>query len=79
MTSDFYEIDFVKVGEKKSGDAIALRYCKQGDNKMLIHIVDGGFENDGQKLIDHVNDSYDAPKHISCHFNSSRRRPCSRP
>ncbi len=64
MTNDFYEIDFVKVGENKSGDAIALRYRKQEHDKMFIHIIDGGFADDGQKLIDHVNNFYDNPKDI---------------
>ena len=62
--NDFYEIDFVKAGENKSGDAIALRYSKQGESTMFIHIVDGGYTDDGQKLVDHINHSYDNPERI---------------
>jgi hypothetical protein len=41
-TSDFFEIDFLKVETKQSGDAIALRY--RVDDVTSIHVVDGGFE-----------------------------------
>jgi len=55
---EFYEIDFIEAGEKKSGDAIALRYG--GPNGQTIHVVDGGYAscNDGQKLIDIINAHY---------------------
>lgn len=55
---EFYEIDFIEAGEKKSGDAIALRYGNE--HGQTIHIVDGGYasSNDGQKLIDLINTHY---------------------
>ncbi len=56
--NDFFEIDFVKAGEKNSGDAIALRYSKDVESRMYIHVVDGGYTNDGQKLVDHIKKAY---------------------
>lgn len=55
---EFYEIDFIEAGEKKSGDAIALRYGNE--NVQVVHVVDGGYasSNDGQKLIDLINQYY---------------------
>lgn len=55
---EFYEIDFIEAGEKKSGDAIALRYGNESGQ--LVHVVDGGYANcdDGQKLIDLINAHY---------------------
>lgn len=54
--SDFYEIDFLQVETKKSGDAIAIRY-QIGDDT-YIHVVDGGFEETGKKLKDFLNKYY---------------------
>ena len=39
--NDFFEIDFLDVEAAKSGDAITIRYCKNGVQS--IHVVDGGF------------------------------------
>jgi hypothetical protein len=55
--TDFFEIDFLDVETAKSGDAIALRYEVGGQR--LIHVVDGGFEAVGQRLIDHIVAHYD--------------------
>lgn len=38
--TDFFEIDFLGVENKKSGDAIAIRYQHAGTT--TIHVVDGG-------------------------------------
>lgn len=68
MDCEFYEIDFLPVGEgKKSGDAIALRY-RVGD-KSFIHVVDGGTLDSGQKLSDHISTYYDGATcvdHVVC-------------
>jgi beta-lactamase superfamily II metal-dependent hydrolase len=54
----FFEIDFLEAGEKSSGDAIALRY--RDDNELdYIHVVDGGYAADGDKLVDHIRKYYD--------------------
>lgn len=63
MSTIFFEIDFVKAGENCSGDAIALRY-QTDDGSMKIHVVDGGYTNDGQKLVDHINATYNYPNRI---------------
>ena len=60
--SDFFEIDFLDVETTKSGDAISLRYEIAGTT--YIHVVDGGFQDTGQKLVDHINKYYDSPTFI---------------
>jgi hypothetical protein len=55
-TSDFFEIDFIKVETKKSGDAIALRYQLNGIT--VIHVVDGGYQETGQTVVDNVRSFY---------------------
>ena len=54
--TDFIEIDFIEAGEAKSGDAIAIRHqCYEG---AYVHVVDGGYAADGQKLVDHIREHY---------------------
>ena len=54
--TDFIEIDFIEVGDRGSGDAIAIRHhCNGGD---YVHVVDGGYAADGQKLVDHIREHY---------------------
>ena len=53
----FYEIDFLEAGEKGNGDAISLRYLDDLDEE-FIHVVDGGYKADGQKLLDHISEYY---------------------
>jgi len=60
--SDFFEIDFLEVGNAKSGDAIPLRYSLNGE--IYIHVVDGGFQDTGEKLIHHIKKYYDSPSYI---------------
>lgn len=54
--ADFYEVDFLPVGNSTSGDAICVRYEING--KKFIHVIDGGYEEDGQKVLDHLSDYY---------------------
>ena len=52
-----YEIDFLPVGNgDKSGDAIAIRYGRQDNYKVVV--VDGGTKESGQELIKHINKYY---------------------
>jgi ribonuclease BN (tRNA processing enzyme) len=60
--SDFFEIDFLDVEAKKSGDAIPLRYSIDGDTR--IHITDGGFQGTGDFVIRHINKYYGSPRYI---------------
>lgn len=61
--SDFYEIDFLDVESSKSGDAIAMRYVVNGIT--TLHITDGGYQDTGIKLSQHVQKYYDGPQRIN--------------
>ena len=50
--ADYFEIDFLSVGESQSGDAIALRYERSGNT--IVHVVDGGFQDDGPHVMAHL-------------------------
>lgn len=60
--NDFFEIDFLDVESSKSGDAIPLRY-RIGE-QTRIHVTDGGFQETGDKVIEHINKYYDSPSYI---------------
>ncbi len=60
--TDFFEIDFLDVNSKKSGDAIPLRYSQNGI--LRIHVTDGGFQDTGDLVIKHINKHYNSPKRI---------------
>ena len=59
---DFFEIDFLDVEAKKSGDAITIRYSINGATR--IHVTDGGFQDTGDLVVEHINKYYDAPNYI---------------
>lgn len=52
----YFEIDFLSVGEARSGDAIALRY--NWDGGTFVHVVDGGFQDDGPHVMAHLRKYY---------------------
>jgi len=54
--ANFFEIDFLDVESDKSGDAIAIRY--QVNDVTYIHVVDGGFQDTGEKVVEHVRKYY---------------------
>ena len=56
--SDFFEIDFLDVESKKSGDAIAMRYRINGIT--TIHVTDGGYQATGESLAKHIQKHYGA-------------------
>jgi len=60
--NDFFEIDFLDVETAKSGDAIPLRYQVNGITS--IHVVDGGFQDTGKKVVEHIRQFYDNPAFI---------------
>ncbi|TPN81038.1 competence protein ComEC [Mesorhizobium sp. CU2] len=60
--ADYFEIDFLGVETKKSGDAIALRYEKDGAT--YIHVIDGGYVDTGKSLRDHILAHYGNPTFI---------------
>ena len=53
----YFEIDFLSVGEAQSGDAIALRYNRD-EGTTLVHVVDGGFQDDGPHVMAHLRKYY---------------------
>lgn len=55
-----YEVDILAVGEEsKSGDAIALRFGDFTDPaKQFIVVIDGGFQNSGEKLVERIKNEY---------------------
>lgn len=55
-----FEIDFLSVGDgARSGDAIAMRFTRpDGDGQLAHVIIDAGFKSSGEKLIDHVEQTY---------------------
>lgn len=57
--TDFIEIDFLEVGETGSGDAIAIRH--RWNDSDDIYVVDGGYADDGRKLVDHICRYYGNP------------------
>ncbi|MDR6728069.1 competence protein ComEC [Delftia lacustris] len=54
--ADYIEIDFLGVETSKSGDAIALRYSVGGFTG--VHIVDGGYLETGDRLVEHIKKLY---------------------
>ena len=61
--TQFFEIDFLEAGERGSGDAIALRY-RDDAGRDFIHVVDGGYTADGQKIVAHIKEYYGNATHI---------------
>lgn len=54
-----YEIDYLAVGEEtKTGDAIALRFVRPDDGKYAVVVIDSGFVETGQRMVDHVRNYY---------------------
>ena len=60
--SDYFEIDFLDVEAKDSGDAIPLRYKIGYD--MRIHVTDGGFQKTGDKVVEYIKKYYDNPNMV---------------
>jgi len=60
--SDYFEIDFLEVKTKKSGDAIGVRYELGGET--FIHVVDGGYRTTGGDMVQHVKEYYGNPSFI---------------
>ena len=56
-----YEVDFIGIGqESQCGDAIIIRF---GDmygsrDEQTVVVIDGGFKEDGQRIVDHIKSNY---------------------
>ncbi|POG46411.1 hypothetical protein BV881_16300 [Streptomyces sp. ZL-24] len=58
-----YEVDFLPVESEsgtgsKSGDAIALRFTVEAENRNAVMVIDGGFSRIGDNLADHIAEYY---------------------
>ena len=60
--SDYFEVDFLDVETKSSGDAICIRY--EIDGRTYHHVVDGGYKSTGAKVSDFINKYYGTPGYI---------------
>lgn len=58
--ADSIEIDFLGVETAKSGDAISVRYELNGRTR--IHVVDGGYLDTGDRLVEHIATHYGTSK-----------------
>ncbi len=55
-----FEIDFLPVGNgEKSGDAITMRYSNPGGSGYVVGVVDAGFFENGEAVVEHVDHYYD--------------------
>src|SRR5687768_8922690 len=55
-----YEIDFLPVGDEgQSGDAIAIRFTRPDNDEQAVVIIDAGFQDDGDALVEHVKTWYE--------------------
>lgn len=59
-----YQVDFLQVGNgETSGDCIAIRFgdLHSGDRtKQFVVVIDGGFKESGEQLVQHIIDRFDA-------------------
>ncbi len=57
-----YEVDFIGIGEESQcGDAIAIRFGNLfgSRNQQTVVVIDGGFKDDGQRIVDHIKTHFD--------------------
>ncbi|MFC8391122.1 ComEC/Rec2 family competence protein [Streptomyces sp. NPDC057238] len=59
-----YEVDFLPVESEsgpgsKSGDAIALRFTVEAEQRNAVVVIDGGFSYIGENLADHIAEYYE--------------------
>src|SRR4051812_29964693 len=55
-----FEVDYLWVGEgEKTGDAIALRFTRPDTFSSAVIVIDGGFLETGDRMVDHIIARYD--------------------
>jgi beta-lactamase superfamily II metal-dependent hydrolase len=59
-----YEIDFLRAGDS-NGDAIVVRWGDTKEGPYFINIIDGGFADTGDQIIEHVERYYAKPANIA--------------
>jgi hypothetical protein len=57
VMAEYFELDFLPVETKKSGDAITIRYSVNGAPP-AVHVIDGGYIDTGDQIIDHIQKFY---------------------
>jgi len=60
MFKNSYQIDFLDIGDKESGDCIILQWNNIFNNK--IAVIDTGYSNDGKKIKDFINKYHNTNK-----------------
>lgn len=62
-----YEIDFLAVGEKKSGDAICIRWgnLHGSRDEQKVVVIDAGYASTGEQVIEHIENTT-AQKLLTC-------------
>ncbi|GAO40741.1 hypothetical protein SCH01S_51_00730 [Sphingomonas changbaiensis NBRC 104936] len=60
--NDFFEVDFLAVETAKSGDAITIRSAINGIQ--YVNVVDGGFTDMGETILEHLNAHYSNQSYI---------------
>lgn len=50
-----FEIDFLPAGDGNA-DAICMQYSVQGG--LFVHVVDGGYGETGEKIVEHIRKYY---------------------
>lgn len=58
--ADYFELDFLSVETKRSGDSICIRYSVGEQTR--VHVVDGGYIDTGDQII----------KHLKTHFQTTQ-------
>ena len=62
MKTDKYHIRFFRVGDaSKGGDAIVIEVFDEEDNPHIA-IIDGGYADDGQRIVDYLVNKYSNDK-----------------
>jgi ribonuclease BN (tRNA processing enzyme) len=59
-----YEIDFLRAGDS-NGDSIVMRWGQTKDGPFFINVIDGGFTDTGDQVIEHIATHYSATANIA--------------
>ena len=52
-----YEIDFLRAGDS-NGDAIVVKWGDTKDGNFYLNVIDGGFTDTGDQIIEHIKRYY---------------------
>jgi hypothetical protein len=59
-----YEIDFLRAGNS-NGDAIVVKWGDTKDGNFYLNLIDGGFTDTGDQIIDHIKEYYSTTAKIA--------------